>query len=145
MGLPRITYDAGGGPVSIDFQRGPQNFRAFSRARVNDNLATSGLRERVLEHIDILIAFEMRHLRIDEDLPAWAAFAAWSLGGGQFEFKPDKDLTTYYHCVNDAEGFEPTRTGPGWYTVEFLFRVVPDSLAPAHPAEILRRFYGIAS
>ncbi len=145
MGLTKIIYDAGSGPVELAFLRGPQGFQCGYSTRAHDNLATSGIRERVLEGNDILIAFRMDHLAVEEDLPEWAAFMKWALGGGQFDFYPDADLPDYYHCVSDDEGFEPVRTGPGRYGVGFRIRIVPDEQAPADPSVVMKRFYGVGA
>lgn len=144
MGLPRITYDAGAGQVVVQCVRGPQGFVCQWETRAHDNLATSGVRERVVEANDILIRFEMRYMKVDEDLPQWAAFMKFALGGGQFFFSPDSGLADFYNCVCENEGFEPLRAGPGIYGASFNFRIVPDAQAPADPSVVMRRFYGIA-
>ena len=145
MALPKIVYDAGAGNVTLQFVRGPQRFQCGYQTRAHDNLATSGIRERVLEGNDILIAFGMVHMRVEGDLPEWSAFMKWALGGGQFDFYPDADLPDYYHCVSDDEGFAPQWTAPGQYGAEFRLRVVPDGQAPADPSEVIQRFYGVGA
>jgi hypothetical protein len=143
MGLPKIIYDAGSGDVTVQFVRGPQNFRCYWKSRVHDNVATSGLRERVTEGHDMMIAFEMRHIRISDDFDDWSAFMLWALDGGEFEFYPDGEETDYYHLVSDDEGWEPTRNAPAQYAAAFRFRVVPDEQAPADVNEVMERFYGV--
>ncbi len=146
MSLPKIVYNPGGGDVTLQFLRGPQDFKCFYRSRVHDNLATGGLRERVVEANDMLITFGMGAMRITDDLDDWAAFMAWALAGGQFSFWPDAALATdYYHCVSDDEGFEYSRNAPGQYGAAFRWRIVPDSQAPANPGVVMKRFYGIAA
>lgn len=145
MGLPKIVYDPGTGAVELEFLRGPQRFQCGYSTRAHDNLATSGIRERVLEGNDILISFNMPHLGIGDDLPEWAAFMKWALGGGQFDFYPDADLPDYYHLISDDDGFAPMRTAPGRYGAGFRFRVVPDEQAPADPSVVMERFYGVAA
>ncbi len=144
MGLPKIVYDAGAGPVVLQCVRGPQGFRASWSTRKHDNLATSGLRERVVEGSDILIAFTMGHMKVDDDLPAWSAFAKFALGGGQFDFYPNVDINEHYHCVSEDEEWLPERVAPGMYAAGVVFRVVPDEVAPADPGQVLKRFNGIA-
>lgn len=145
MALPKIVYNAGSGPVALNFVRGPQDFSCYYSARVHDNLATSGVRERVMEARDILISFAMTHLRIEEDLAAWSVFMQFALGGAQFDFYPNNDLGDFYHCVIEGDLFEPRRTGPGYYGASFRLRVAPDFLAPAHPGVVLQRFYGVTA
>jgi hypothetical protein len=145
MGLPKVIYDAGVGAVTLQLVRGPQNFRCYYKSRLHDNLATSGIRERVVEAHDILIAYEMQALRVTDDLDDWTAFMVFALGGGQCEFYPDAALPDYYHLVSDDEGFEPARTGPGQYAAAFRWRIVPDALAPADVSVVMKRFYGIGA
>ncbi len=144
MGLPRVTYDAGAGQVVVQCVRGPQSFMCKWETRAHDNLATSGVRERVVEAHDLLITFEMRHMKVAEDLPEWVAFMKFALGGGQFLFSPNSDLADFYNCVSEDEGFEVTRTGPGMYGAGFKFRIVPDAQAPGDPGVVMKRYYGIA-
>lgn len=147
MGLPRVTYNAGAGQVVVQCVRGPQNFVCKWETRAHDNVATSGVRERVVEAHDLMIAFEMRHMKVGagEDLEQWAAFMKFALGGGQFLFSPNSDLADFYNCVSEDEGFEVSRAGPGVYGASFKFRIVPDAQAPADPGVVMKRFYGITS
>lgn len=144
MSLPKVIYDPGSGNVTLLFLRGPRQFACFYSARVHDNLATGGLRERVVEAKDILITFEMPAIRVTDDYDDWATFMDWALAGGQFSFYPDASLTSdYYHCVSDDTGFEYARNAPGQYAAAFRWRIVPDSQAPDDPGEVMKRFYGI--
>jgi len=142
MGLPKVSYDAGAGNVTLQFVRGPQGFKCQAKAIAHDNEATSGIRERVVERTELLLTFSMLALRVDGDLPAWATFMTWALQGGTFAFSPDSDLTDYYNCVSEDEEFSPELRGPGVYSAAFVWRIVPDALAPAGPGVVLRRFYG---
>lgn len=149
MSLPKIMYSTGP-EVTLAFARGPQGFRAGSVTRKHDNLATSGVRERVVEKTDILIGFTMPMMLVSDDLPTWATFMAWAAGGSTFKFYPNQALaTTYFTCelesAEDAETWEPARVGPGVYSADFLFRIVPDAYAPADVGVVLKRFYGIAT
>ncbi len=143
MALPKIVYDAGAGAVTLQCVRGPAGFGCWAKARVHDNVATSGLRERVFEETDLFISFTMPALRVGEDYGAWAAFAAWAMQGGQFEFYPDGAQAEKHHCVDEGDGWETTRVGPGVYSAAFSWRIVPDALAPADAGEVMERFYGV--
>ena len=143
MSLPKVIYNPGSGDVTLTFVRGPRQFACYYSSRVHDNLATGGLRERVVEAKDILIRFEMPALRLTGDFGDWAQFEDWALAGGQFSFYPDASLADYYHCVSDDTGFEYARNAPGQYAAAFHWRIVPDSQAPANPGEVMKRFYGI--
>ena len=139
MPFPKIVYNS----LTLAFTRGPSGFSAAWKSRLHDNLATSGLRERVVEAHDLLISFTMPALRVADDLPAWTAFTAWALDGKQFDFYPDAAAAAYYHCVSDDDAFNLTRTAPGQYSATFKLRIVPDAQAPTGPDAVLSAFYGL--
>jgi hypothetical protein len=117
---------------------------------VHDNVSTAGFRERVVECLPILITFAMQNMSEwdQTDLTAWYNFMTFALGGGEFKFYPNVAGFSgeYYNCVSDDTDFEPARKGPGMYANKFVFRVVPDSQAPAGgPGQVMRRFYGVAT
>jgi hypothetical protein len=103
------------------------------------------VRERVVENLDILISFDMTHLIIDDDMPAWMSFMAFALAGGGFQFYPCSALTDYYNCVEELGEWKPKLTAPKKYSASFRFRILQDSQAPSDPGKVLRRFYGLTS
>lgn len=137
----KIIYDPGSGDVTLVSKRGPNQFRCWYQSRVHDNLATSGLRERILEGSDILIAFMMPSHIVDDDLPDWAAFMTFALGGGQFDFYPNSAGADYYTCVLEDDSWDPVRVAPGRYQASYRFRVVAN--APGDPASALQKFCGV--
>lgn len=147
MALPKIIYDAGAGDVTLLFKRGPQGFQCTTQTRANDNLATSGLRERVLEGHDLLISFVMPALVVGDDLGDWSAFMRWALGGGNFKLYLDAgaDPGDYYTCTCEQKVFESQWQGPARYAASFDFRIVPDAQAPADDGAVMERFYGVSA
>jgi hypothetical protein len=140
----KVVY--GSGPTTLTFKRGPVNFRPYFDGRVHDNLSTSGAaRERVVEHLDLLISFDTPHLVIDDDMAAWGTFMVFALAGGGFKFYPSDGLGDYYNCVLEDPKWEPERNAPKKYGATVTVRVLQDSQAPASPDVILRRFYGLTS
>lgn len=143
MATPKIIYDAGAGAVTLTFARGPQGFRCTSKATVHDNQATSGIRERVMERVELVLSFTMGHLRVDDDLDDWSTFMAWALVGESFQFFPDSAQATYYNVVSADEGFDPARVAPGVYSASFVWLIVPDVVsAAATTGSVMRQFYG---
>lgn len=143
-----MVYNPGSGNVTLQFVRGPQGFRCDAVAVVHDNEATGGLRERVEERVDLILAFRMDALRVDgtgDSLPAWSTFMAWALAGGEFTFYPNASLSDAYTCVSEDEGFAPEVKGPGVYGAAFSWRILPGVTTPAGPGVVYQRFYGIAS
>ena len=141
MALPLIKY--GTGPTILAFVRGPRDFRAYYASRAHDNVATGGLRERVVEHHDLMVSFAMEALRVDDDLAAWGTFVRWALDGGTFEFHPyGAGLDYWFRCVLEDQGWAIERRAPGVYGAQFVLRVVPDEKEPASVAEVMLKFYG---
>jgi hypothetical protein len=147
IGLPQITYTpSGGGPTTIPFVWGPQNFEPYFAGRVHDNLSTSGaVRERVSENLDILISFEMNHLVVDTTMPGFGAFMAFALAGGGFQFYPNASLPDYYNCVLEDTDWHTKRNAPKKYASTFVFRILNDAKCPSDPSVVLRRFYGVTA
>jgi len=144
--LPKLVYNPGSGSVTLAFVNGPQAFAPYFNGRVHDNLSTSGkVRERVVENLDILIAFDMGHVVADVDMPGWAAFLAFALAGGEFQFYPNAALADNYNCVLEDTGWNPKINAPKKYAQSIVFRVLQDSSAPSDPGVILRRFYGVTT
>jgi hypothetical protein len=143
MALPKLVYNAGAGAVTLQFQRGPKDFRCELSAKVHDNVATSGLRERVHERADMLVSFAMPSLVVGDDYDQWAAFAAWALRGGQFDFYPNASIDYHFHCIADDDGFSPVRVAVKRYSATFAWRVVPDAAMPTSVAVVMESFYGL--
>lgn len=145
-GLPLINYVPPGSmsAMLLQFQRGPQNFICYPSARVNDNLSTSGFRERVTEAIDLMITFDMGALRIGDDFQAWAAFDTYALSGGQFAFAPSAG-GGYFNCVSDDTDLQSTRKGAGVYAGKRVWRIVPDGQRPMDHGVVMAMFYQILS
>lgn len=155
MGLPKIVYypatldppswTGAQEPVELAFANGPQNFICYTEGRVHDNLATGGqARERVVEHLDLMIEFTMPAMDLAA-LNQWELFMQFALAGGQFDFYPNSAINERYHCLADDTRFQPRRAGFQRYSASFLFRIVPDSLAPAGSSQVLARFHGVAA
>jgi hypothetical protein len=140
----KIIYTPVATPITLTIKRGPLNFTPYFEGRVHDNLGTSGAaRERVTEHLDILIEWQMPHMVIGDDIEAWASFEAWALVGGGFQFYPSTALGDYYNCVAEDSGWKPQRNGPAKYGATVRIRILNDAQAPADPSVVLRRFYGL--
>jgi hypothetical protein len=147
MPFSAITYDPGTGAVGLTLLRGPVNFFCGYKARVHDNVATSGIRERIFEANDMFLSISMPHMLVSEDLSEWTAFMKWALKGGEFDFcaDVDHDVATSFPCVLEDDIFEPTRTGPGKYGASMRFRLVPGARQPSDPGLVMSWFYGGAA
>src|SRR5438128_4395077 len=130
MAYPKIIYNPGGGPTTFQFQRFPRKVPAyFGVATRHDNVASSGLRESVLERIDNFLEFEMEWVGIGADVIAWAAFMSYALQGGQFDYYPNSALPGFTTYVLEDTNWKPAYKVPAQYTFSALFRQVPGQTA----------------
>jgi hypothetical protein len=146
MGLPVVKYTPqGGSEVTLQFVRGPVDFQCSYAGRVQNNVATSGLKERVAEHLDMFITFRMPAMLIGGDLDAWTAFTKFALPGETFAFAPNSDVNYWFRCVTEDEDWQPARSGYRRYAANFKWRIVPDEQVPDSPGTVMKRFWGILS
>jgi hypothetical protein len=145
-GACQIIYTPASTAIYLNFALPPVNFMPYFDARVHDNLSTDGsVRERVVENPDILISFEMPYMKVAVDLQAWAQFYAYALLGGGFAFCPNTGLPDQYNCVLEDTAWKPARKAPAMYGAPVVIRILQDSVCPADPSVVLRRFYGIST
>ncbi|HEX4311878.1 MAG TPA: hypothetical protein VHZ25_17745 [Acidobacteriaceae bacterium] len=152
MGAPFINYIPAGAAVSLNFKNGPLDFLAQDSGRVHDNLSTSGIRERLLEKVDILISFTMPALLVGDDFTDWKNFYAWAIGGGTFSFAPNVSVlyapapwsggVYFFTCVLEDDSFAPKRVGLRRYSIDCKFRVFNDALTPANAGMVTEAFWG---
>jgi hypothetical protein len=145
MSVKIVYTPTGGEETTLTFARGPVDFQVWAQGRVHDNVATDGsARERVTENVDILISWQMPHMLVADDIEVWGAFVGFALPGGGFRFYPSDQLTDYYNCVLEDQGWAPKWNAPRKYGAPVKVRVLNDAHAPADPSVVLRRFHGIA-
>jgi len=138
MSWPSIVYNPGTGPVTLLVQH-PMRFQCagdYEAAR-HDNIASSGVRESILERIDTFQDFTMEWVGAGPEVNAWNAFVLYALGGGQFSYYPDSAQTGYTnYWLEDTnwkaaykEAGAPYLSGgvwiPGsWFTFRMRWRLV---------------------
>lgn len=125
MAFPQITYNAGAGVQTLQFQRPPRQVPAYDYAAVrHDNLASSGVRESILERIDQFIEFEMEWVGTGTDVSNWNAFMAYALTGGQFSYYPDASQAAFTNYWLEGTDWIAGYKVPGQYTFKLKFRLV---------------------
>jgi len=125
MSNPQILYDAGAGPVTLQFQRPPRKVPAYEfRATRHDNIASSGARESVLERIDTFLSFEMEWVAVGADVQAWSAFMLYALGGGPFAYYPDASQPQFTNYWLEDTDWTADYKAAGQYTFKLKFRAV---------------------
>jgi hypothetical protein len=125
MAFPCITYPISGGTATLNFQRPPRRLPAYSSVAVrHDNVASSGLRESVLERIDNFLELELEWVGIAADVQAWAQFMNYALQGGAFSFYPDSSQPAFTNYWLEDTNWTAAYKAPGQYTFKMKFRQV---------------------
>jgi hypothetical protein len=125
MAYPQIIYDAGSGPVTLQFQRSPRKVPAYEfKATRHDNVASGGVRESVLERIDTFLTFEMEWVGLGPDVQAWGNFMLFALTGGQFAYYPDASQTSFTNYWLEDTDWTADYKVAGQYTFKLKFRQV---------------------
>ena len=98
MAYPKIVYDAGAGPVTLNFtypnvdKPGPEDGTSDERGGVRtDSISLSGKKQVFYIRTDKFRTLTMKNVPMT-DLPAWAAFMDWAVTGGKFSYYPDSSL-----------------------------------------------------
>ncbi|HEV3278303.1 MAG TPA: hypothetical protein VG860_15905 [Terriglobia bacterium] len=125
MAYPQIIYNPGTGPVTVPFQRPARQLPAYDyKATRHDNIASSGVRESVLERVDSFLTFEMEWVGIGSDVATWNSFMTFALSGGQFSFYPDASLPAFTNYWLEDTDWVAAYKSPGQYTFKLKFRQV---------------------
>src|SRR5580698_9998757 len=96
MANPAIVYPYGTGSATLSFLRPPTKVPAYSAAAVrHDNVASSGVRESVLERIDNYLDLDLEWVGIGSVVQAWAQFMSYALQGGAFAYYADSSQTAF--------------------------------------------------
>jgi len=125
MSYPQIIYDPGTGPVTLLFQRPPRRAPAYEfRATRHDNIASSGVRESVLERIDTFLTFEMEWVAIGSDVQSWSNFMLFALTGRQFAYYPDASQPAFTNYWLEGTDWTADWKNAGQYSFKLKFRQV---------------------
>ncbi len=125
MANPKIVYDAGAGPVTLNFQRPPRFVPAYDYGSVrHDNVSSAGVREAIYERADQFFEFEMEWVAIGSDIQAWNSFMQYALKGGQFSYYPDSSLTTFTNYWLEDTNWTAAYKSLGQYTFKLKLRQV---------------------
>jgi len=125
VSCPQIIYDPGTGPVTLSFQRYPRKVPAYEfKARRHDNIASSGVRESVLERIDTFLTFEMEWVAIGADVQAWSDFMLFALTGGQFAYYADASVASFTNYWLEDTDWTADYKSVGQYSFRVKFRQV---------------------
>lgn len=125
MANPQIIYDPGTGPVTLVFTYPPRTMAAYqSVAARHDNVASSGVRESILERVDHFIELNLQAVLAGVDVEAWNSFMQYALTGGQFAYYPDASQSSFTNCWLEDTTWSASYKAPGLYSFKLKFRQV---------------------
>ena len=125
MANPKIVYDTGTGPVTLNFLRQPRRVPAYDFvATRHDNVASSGVREAITERVDQFLELDMEYVAAGADVTAWAAFMSYALHGGPFSYYPDSSLSSFTNYWLEETDWLADFKQAGQYTFKLKFRQV---------------------
>ncbi|HEV2380338.1 MAG TPA: hypothetical protein VG206_11150 [Terriglobia bacterium] len=125
MAYPQIIYDPGTGPVTLQLQRPPRKVPAYEfKATRHDNIASSGVRESILERIDTFMSFEMEWVALGSDVQAWSNFMLFALTGSPFAFYPDASQPQFTNYWLEDTDWSAAWKSAGQYSFKVKFRAV---------------------
>jgi hypothetical protein len=117
--VPKIVYAS----TTLTFTYPPRQvpYKIYSAVR-HDNLASSGVRESVLERVDEFLEFEMEYVKIGTDVSAWASFMQYALQGGSFDYYPDSTSGSYTTYLLEDTDWNAAYKQMAVYTFKIRFR-----------------------
>jgi hypothetical protein len=124
VSYPKIVYTpAGGTEQTLNFASAPRQQPGFSKNAVrHDNISSAGVRESVLERIDIFLELNMDYIQAGNDLADWSAFLDFALTGAPFAYYPDASQPAFINCLLEDTGETVAYVAPGVYSARVKFR-----------------------
>jgi hypothetical protein len=124
MSYPKIVYTpAGGTEQTLNFSspitRQPGIWKSAVR---HDNVASSGVRESVLERVDQYLEINLDWIRAGTDLANWQAFLDHALTGAAFSFYSDAAVPSFVNCVLEDTEARIEFKATGVYSLSLKFR-----------------------
>jgi hypothetical protein len=125
MANPAIVYPYASGTATLEFLRPPTKVPAYtSQALRHDNVASSGVRESILERIDNFLDLDMEWVAIGSDVQAWQQFMSYALQGGAFAYYPDSSQSAFTNYWLEDTNWTAGYKAPGQYSFHLKFRQV---------------------
>ena len=125
MANPAIVYPFGSGAATLNFLRPPRRVPAYSAVAVrHDNVASSGVRESILERIDNFLDLDLEWVGVGADVQAWAQFMGYALQGGAFAYYPDSSQAVFVNYWLEDTNWTAAYKAAGQYSFHLKFRQV---------------------
>ena len=125
MAYPQIIYPVSNGTATLQFSLPPTKVPAYSSMAVrHDNVASSGVRESILERIDNFLDLDLEWVGVGADVQAWAQFMSYALQGGVFAYYPDSSQAVFINYWLEDTNWTAAYKAAGQYTFHVKFRQV---------------------
>ena len=124
MSYPKIVYTPTGlSQQTLNFTTPPTRQPAVWKAAVrHDNVATSGVRESVLERVDQFLEINMDWIRSGSELAGWQSFLDHALTGATFDYYADASVASSLTCVLEDSEARMEFKAPGLYSLTLKLR-----------------------
>lgn len=112
---PRFAYNAGLGIVDFTPSLPPNKKTPFAplEAIRHDSITSTGLKQSVLERIDVMTVLAFDNVP-ESDMASWQAFFQWTLAGNQFTYYPDSTV----EAVSVEYTLEDMDWTPKWVSLQ---------------------------
>lgn len=134
MAFPRIVYPSGGG-TTLNFLYPPRFFSGNYKTKRFDNIADSGVQERIWVRTDTFLVFTMEYVKANpgssfgsiaagSDVLNWDSFVNYALKGGAFDYYPDPvgAPTDIRICFLEHTDYNAKWKSLGMFTFDMVFR-----------------------
>lgn len=153
MGFPKIVYPSGGGTtLTFVFPARLVPAKNYSAVR-HDNVASSGVVERIYETRHEFLTFTMEYVKIGADVTAWDTFIQSALQGVLFDYYPDAALGAFTTYALEHTDWTAAYKSLGMYDFSLMFRkyvaapaapITPAALTvPAAPSDAIDNVYDV--
>lgn len=123
MSYPKIIYTPSGqAQQTLAFTYPARQIPGYQRQAVrHDNIASSGIRETVLERFEDVIEIQVPAVPL-ADVAAWQTFFNHALAGGAFDYYPDASAAAYTTYLLEDQDSALAYKAPGLYSTRLKMR-----------------------
>lgn len=124
MANPQIIYyNPGSGPVTLPFTYPPTSVAAYNSVAIrHDNISSAGVRESVIERVDIFLDLEMNTILSGADVANWNSFMQYALTGAPFSYYPDSSQPVFTNYCLEQTTWLAAYARPGQFKFKVKFR-----------------------
>lgn len=123
--LSKISWTDSTGTQSFIFKYPGRQIPGYIYKAVrHDNIASSGVVEKIFERVDKFTSVNMEFVASASDLANWKTFIDYAIQGGTFQFYPDSSSATFTNYTLEDKDWNAAYKYPGIYSFKLTFREV---------------------